>query len=364
MDIHQKLKERNAALQIATAGAGVNLIAELWRRPGSSAYLTGANLLQARQELDDYIGFAPDAGYCSKDTAFDMAFAAYIRAVKTCAAEGDARTPVAIALTAAVASNRMPKGEQRAHLVIIVPNCVDYAYLQFEKETGETARLKQDALVTKAVVERLDAILEGKTYPINTDAFDRLRHRPIFLPNGTRIGGLPTKGAYFPANFNPFHAGHRLACQEAEKRIGAKVHFMIEACPPNKPAIPTPELLRRIALLQGDKGKWARAVMVTIGQPTYIDKARAHPGSRFIAGADAVERLLLPIWGYDVNYMLEEMDTLGTKFYVLGRQVDGQFKTVDDLDIPDAFRHLFEHLDGFHHVSSTELRDTLINQSI
>lgn len=356
MDIHQKLIDRNAILQVAIAGAGTHLVSELWRQPGSSAYLAGATLLQARHEMENFIGFAPDAGYCSKETAIDMAFAAYIRAVKNSSVEQGEKMPIGIALTAAVASNRIPKGEQRAHLVVIAPNGVDYQYLQFDKEKGETARLKQDRTITKAAIAKLAEVLDGKTYPINMDAFERLRHRPIFLPNGKRIGGMPTKGAYFPANFNPFHEGHRLACQGAENRIGAKVHFMLEACPPNKPAIPTPELLRRIALLQLDNDKWARAVMVTIGQPTYIDKARAHPGSRFIAGADAVERLLLPTWGYDVNYMLEEMDTLGTKFYVLGRQIDGQFKTVDQLDIPTAFKHLFEHLDGFQHISSTELR--------
>lgn len=357
MELHQKLIEKNATLHIATAGAGTNLLSELWKQPGSSAYLAGATLLQARQELEDYIGFEPEDGYCSKETAIDMAFTAYMKAVKAQAKEKGAKTPIGIAATAAVASNRLPRGEQRAHIAIIAPNGVVVTHLLFEKQDGIEARLQHDQLITREVIAKLATLLDGEVHPINLDAFDRLRHIPIFLANGGRRKGLPNKGAYFPANFDPIHEGHRLACREAEERIGTKVHFMIEACPPNKPAIPTPELLRRVAMLQLENDKNARAVAITIGEPNYIDKARARPGSRFIAGADAVERILLPIWGYDVNYMLEEMDALGTRFFVLGRHIDGHFKTVDDLEIPEAFRHLFEHLDGFHEISSTQLRE-------
>ncbi len=356
MRIHQKLIEKNATLHIAVAGAGTDLLAELWKQPGSSAYLAAATLLQARQELEEYIGFKPDDGYCSKETAIDMAFTAYMKAVKVQANEKGNKAPIGIAATAAVASNRLPRGEQRAHIAIVAPNGVVVTHLLLEKQEGIEARLKHDQLITREVLDQLELLLDGGKRPTNLDAFDRLRHLPIFLPNGGRRKGLPHKGAYFPANFNPIHEGHRLACREAETRIGMKVHFMIEACPPHKPAIPTPELLRRVAMLQLENDKHARAVAITVGEPNYIDKARARPGSHFIAGADAIERILQPIWGYDVDYMLEEMDTLDTKFFVLGRHIDGHLKTVDDLEIPTAFRHLFEHLDGFHDISSTHLR--------
>ncbi|MDQ8199898.1 hypothetical protein QEH56_17175 [Pelagicoccus enzymogenes] len=363
MNLHQTLIENNAIIQLATAGAGAELISELWKQPGSSAYLAGAHLLQAKTELADYIGFQPTDGFCSKETALDMAMAAYLRAVKTNEREQAGKHPIGIAVTAAVASTRLPRGEQRAHIAIVHEKGVTQRFETWSKETGLHPRLQQDQRITDATLQALKEVLAGTDLPICLDAFDRLRAHPIFLPNGQRKAGLPRKGAFFPANFNPIHEGHRLACLQAEARIGAKVHFMIEACPPNKPAIPVPELLRRVALLQLENDKHARAVMITIGQPNYIDKARAHPGSRFIAGADAVERLLLPIWGYDVNYMLEEMDALDTKFYVLGRRAEGRFVTVEDLNVPTAFRHLFEHLDGFHDASSTQIRKRLANKN-
>lgn len=356
MNFHETLTKTNAMAVVATAGAGVHLIDQLWRTPGSSNYLAGAYLLHARDQIDRFLGFQPK-GYCSPETSIDLAISSYLAALR---APCKSKIPVAIAVTAAVASDRLPKGDQRAHIAIITPNGLHRTSAVFEKATGENARYTQDRAISLTVFKLLKTALTEKPV-FDCEAYDRLKARPLFLPDGRRKAGMPRRGSYFPANFHPVHDGHLEACTKAEQAIGNKVHYMIEVCPPNKPAIPFPDLLARIAALQpqdpeaADRG---RAVAVTLGEPTYVDKARARPRSSFIAGADAVQRMLQPGWGYDVSYMLEELDALQTRFFVLGRKVGERFLTVRDLDIPPAYRHLFHHLEGRIDVSSTEIRET------
>jgi hypothetical protein len=73
-------------------------------------------------------------------------------------------------------------------------------------------------------------------------------------------------------------------------------------------------------------------------------------------GVDALIRMLDPSWGPNVGEMLETFRSLGTRFYVVGRVVDGRWTTIDDVPIPNGFRRLFESVGGRHDVSSTELR--------
>ncbi|MDQ8202345.1 hypothetical protein [Pelagicoccus sp. SDUM812003] len=360
MTLHPTLLERGALLHLAVAGAGLELLQRLWRQPGSSAYLAGASLLQARHQMERFIGFEPDHGYCSQETALDMAMAAFLQACKDLAKEDTPdKRPLGIALTAAVASNRIPRGDQRAHLAIVSPQGVLSHTLPLEKSEGVDARLSHDRQIADFALEKLESAIQVETYPENRCAFERLRAHPVFKPDGSRQATRMEKAAYFPANFNPMHDGHRLAYCEAEKRIGRPVQLMIEAHPPNKPAIPLPELLRRVALLQLESERFARPVEITFGEPNYLDKVRARPGSQFVAGADAVQRLLQPCWGYEVTEMLREMDACGTRFYVLGRHQEGELKTVDHLPIPEAYQHLFIQMDGHVHISSSELRDQI-----
>ena len=97
-------------------------------------------------------------------------------------------------------------------------------------------------------------------------------------------------------------------------------------------------------------------IVLTERDPLFIDKARQFPGAGIALGVDALVRMLDPSWGPNVGEMLETFRALGTRFYVVGRSVDGRWTTLDDVPIPDRFRRLFESVEGRHDVSSTELR--------
>ena len=85
---------------------------------------------------------------------------------------------------------------------------------------------------------------------------------------------------------------------------------------------------------------------------------------RFILGWDTAVRLVDPkYYSDDIDFMFSklcEMSAIGTKFLVAGREKNGVFQAVSDVDIPKGFERLFGGIseDQFRvDISSTELRN-------
>ncbi len=118
-------------------------------------------------------------------------------------------------------------------------------------------------------------------------------------------------------------------------------------------------MLRRAKLLQH------RLVYFTENDPFYLDKARSHPGTPLVIGADALLRMLDPQWGHDPVELFQEFMKLGMKFYLVGREVDGTFlKPVEAMQAvcekakltPMQLGKMFRVVEGRWDVSSTALR--------
>ena len=92
------------------------------------------------------------------------------------------------------------------------------------------------------------------------------------------------------------------------------------------------------------------------------------PASRsaFVIGADTAVRLIDPKY-YDGDYkkMLEiliQIKNRGCTFLVSGRDIDGVFKVLEDIDIPQELRDTFIPIpaDKFRmDISSTQIREQL-----
>lgn len=362
-DLHQELLKAHAKLVFACAGAGASFLNAIWQTPGSSEYFVGGTMLQSRRQFDKYVGFPVDGSYCSEEASMDLASQAFVEAGSSAIEEGPGTVPIGVSLSATVATNRLHRGAQRAHMTVITPTTVITRRIVFEKAEGVIARLTQDHQIAEAIGTLVRMALERTVDPRAQELLgERLRARPVFHAKGHRSAARAHAALYFPANFNPPHEGHRLAWAEAERSAGRQVEFTIEAEPPNKPAVTPMDLLRRVGAI---RSAWAgddlRTVELTFGERSYLEKARARPGSAFVAGADAVERMLEPHWGYEVGEMLAELDALETDFYVLGRRIDGIVKTVRDLSIPRAYRHRFHHLEGLVEISSSDLRNETLS---
>ena len=125
----------------------------------------------------------------------------------------------------------------------------------------------------------------------------------------------------------------------------------------DKPPLEESEILGR---LDGLKGEGAVALTRT---PTFQRKSEVFPGSVFVIGWDTMVRVIDPRYYEESETAmltaLAEIWARGCRFLVAGRQVDGTFRTLDEVAIPDGFQPLFQAIpeERFRaDVSSTELR--------
>jgi len=369
-----KLKELGVNIHVIATGGGAGIQNELWGVPGSSAYLSGSSFPYDQSEQEELLGFMPEH-FVSREAAVDLASAAYMKAYKF-----GGKKPVGIGLTASVASERIHRGEHRFDICIIT----DEKVLTFEKVLlkglGQVARHSDgDACNDSAFYMMLDA-LGISAFPVDDSgpplqeyqdatefAKERFFARPFFAANGKRFAEVPNpRGtnelyALMPGAYNPPHEGHFGIAEEVQYAFHKSVLFEVTAEPPHKNALTVQQLLQRAKLLQG------RDRIFTQKEPFYIDKARAFPKMPLVLGADAMVRMLDPKWGLDVKEMLGSFYEMGTKLFIVGREVNGVFTTceniLDDIKANHPFnvwasaRIIMLPIKGEWDISSTEIRN-------
>ena len=367
MTLHDKLTETQSLLHICCTGAGAGLQKFIWDTPGASAYLVGSHFPYAQTQLCAFIGKKPKSSYCSKETAIEMAMTSFIHAVEHKIRTGVSGSPVGLAVTASVASLRIPRGEHRAHIAVITENNVQTRHVTLEKSIGLDARRSHDRIVTQAALQLLECALNDTVQKDESDiAVELLFEAPSFYPNGQR-SKQTSRGIYLPASLNPLHDGHRLMAKAAEATLGGPVTFMVNIDPPHKPKQSLQDILEIIAVFRNEnKGDSktstnSKILEMTRNEALFLEKARARPESHFIIGADTMSRLLEDRWGPQIEPMLSEMRKLGIQFHVMGREIDGSFTTCRDIAVPFPHQLLFRPLDGRLDISSTQLRKFAIS---
>ncbi|PKB70843.1 MAG: hypothetical protein BZY87_09690 [SAR202 cluster bacterium Io17-Chloro-G6] len=163
--------------------------------------------------------------------------------------------------------------------------------------------------------------------------------------------------ALLPGSFSPVHQGHRGLALAAKHVAGTEVGFELSVTNVDKPDLEETEILKRLA--QFTDGE---TVVLTRAE-TFFKKARLFPGRTFVVGWDTAVRLVAPrYYGNDRDAMLgalAEMWASGTRFIVAGREDQGTFKTLQDVQVPQGFEPLFSDLPENlfrEDVSSTQLR--------
>jgi hypothetical protein len=162
--------------------------------------------------------------------------------------------------------------------------------------------------------------------------------------------------ALLPGSFNPLHHGHELLTDAAADQLGREVMLELSVTNVDKPPLEAGEVLRRIEQF---RGRWR--VLLTRA-PTFVEKARLFPGTMFVVGWDTAVRLFLPRYyggETEMQAALEEMRALGSRFLVGGRSIDGEFRTLDDIVVPEPFAGMMEQIPESRFradISSTQLR--------
>ena len=179
----------------------------------------------------------------------------------------------------------------------------------------------------------------------------------IVNADGNMTADWPAPAALLPGSFNPLHQGHQALAHAAADILGAEVAYELSVVNVDKPALTAEEVRGRLAQFRG------KGTVVLTRADTYHKKAALFPGCAFVIGWDTAARLVEPrYYGGDHAFMtaaLLDIRAAGCRFLVAGRQVEGRFRTLDDVPVPQGFESLLQGIpeSAFRlDISSTDLR--------
>lgn len=370
------LQDSNVALYAVTAGAGTGLQDRLWMTPGTSRWLVGCRFLYAPGDTADFLGYAPDK-FVSRDAAIALAVEALRRtaiddAVRVRAGK-PARRAIGLAVTAAVASLSAPprRGGCRVHLALATVKGVTHAEIALAAGEGEVMRAHHNIMIDDAACILLERALGwdfrwrwpgGVEDVPDADVRAVVMTQPVFHRGHRGLDKDVESMALYPGAFNPIHAGHVSVCNSV-----CNSAYTICLDSPHKVNPPVTEIITRIARIQvTDPG---RPVVLTTGDPLFIDKARRRPRGELVLSVDAFDRLLDPRWGVPVGELIKEFIRCDAMIHVASRTVDGVTETMDGcidrlvaagrLTVREAgkLEDVFIPINGTHpEISSTEVR--------
>lgn len=338
---------------IEFAGAASLGLAWLHAVAGSSRTILEATDRYSSASMVDLIGELPEK-FVSRETAEEMAERAFRRAMTF---SDGAELAIGVACTATIATDRVKRGEHGCW--VAVRNQAGSSAYGLVISKGARDRLGEEALVSRLLIH---AIAQSAGLPAlelmllpdehvdvehlqQPDALAQLlaaKVRSVSIdPDGDAIADAPVRGGLLSGSFNPLHAGHEQLLQAASVALHAPVAFEISIMNADKPPLSYAEIERRLASFRG------RHNVVLSREPRFVDKAAIYPGCVFVLGYDTAARLLDPRFytgEHGVTDALAAIRKQGCRFMVAGRERDGVFRTLADLQLAADYRDLFIEL--------------------
>ncbi len=138
-------------------GAGIRAISDLFAQPGTSRTILEAQVPYARKALDEFVGVQASQ-HVSAEEALLIAKAALNRARHLADDTNGDRLLFGVGCTAAVATDRVRRGEDRAHVAWVAPDTAGGTKsggtsIWFDKNAR--TRAEEDAIVSAIVLNSI-----------------------------------------------------------------------------------------------------------------------------------------------------------------------------------------------------------------
>lgn len=361
----EALLQTDRSIAVAVTGGGSRAVSWLFNHPGASRCFVEASIPYHEQSLADFLE-RPGPHPADLETARRLAERCGRRAAGL-----QNHAPVGVGVTAALATDRVRRGADRAFASVRTNDHYHNAALLFDKP-GD--RLLQEEVVSTILLTRLAAgcgvevggaplpgwaHLETSQDPVHEGIEDLLAGRAEVVGMDAESAAIETVSAdrvLVSGSFNPMHDGHRGLAAAAERLSGRTAAFELSVRNVDKP-----ELAYRDILQRSCQDRDGRDLLLTT-EPTFVGKARRLPGTWFAVGYDTALRLVEPSY-YDgtkgMEAALKELLAAGCRFFVAGRHWQGQWCGLRQIRLPDGFADLFEEIPEAEFrldISSSEIR--------
>ncbi|MGH2582445.1 MAG: hypothetical protein ACRDFQ_06075 [Anaerolineales bacterium] len=370
-DLVQSIFSANTKVIFVVTGAGTAAIRWLLSVGGASSTVLEAVVPYGAKAMEEYLGWMPEK-FVSATTAEAMAAAAYVRGSGYTQLE---ERLVAVACTAAIATNRVKKGAHGAHVRVRNRDRSSSYHLEIEKRHRD--RAGEEDLVSELILqalakdlnlqekiqlelspeEKLTESSNPKTQAVNDLLARKVASLLCYTPD-SMVAEVPFSGLILPGSFNPTHEGHLLLAQAAQRKTGRRAAFELSIDNVDKQSLSKDVVLGRLR-----QPKLAGQRVLLTHAPLFSQKAQLFSGSTFVIGFDTASRVVEPkYYGGSVQEMmlaLAEIRAAGCNFLVAGRKVGEKFMTLNDLWLPSGYEDLFAGLseDEFRlDLSSSEIR--------
>lgn len=386
-------------LVFAFAGAGAETLHLLHAVPGSSRTVLEAHDLyhpaSLRDALVDGVGRGsvadehrtegvalPSAGGAVRpEVASRLAWLAHARASAVVQGDDRAGPVLGVGLTATLVTDRSKRGDHRFHLSVV--DGLGERHVAVTLEKGRRDRAGEERVVTGWTLAVTGEASGSFGWPspvlapgdrVDVGATPRRMFRS-FLDDATSValvdvdgrlsvvdgaggwqGGDRPPAVLVSGSFHPMHDGHRALATAAERFLGSPTGYEMSLDNADKASIDARGAWQRAAQANGDRP------MVLTHDALFVDKSERLPGTTWVVGVDTARRILESRFHASEEQFRTSMERIraaGGKFLVAGRDVDGQYRVVNDLQIPTNYQDLFVALPDFRNdSSSTRVRAT------